>query len=388
VIVAAKILFWLSVGAVTFAYLGYPLFIGVCSRLFARVRQLPEQADAFRPAVSVMVSALNEEVTIGQRVENHLAQDYPADLLDIVIASDGSTDRTASIVRGYAEKHPERVRLFDYPVRRGKASVLNESIGQLKAEIVVLSDANTFFEPEAVSRLVRWFADPTVGAVCGKLVLVDPKSGKNVDSLYWRYENFLKACEGRLGALLGSNGAIYAIRRDAYQPIPADTIIDDFMIPLLIRLRRGQRIVYDTAAIANEETPADVAAEFKRRVRIGAGGFQSIARLWPLLSPQYGWTSVAFLCHKVLRWFCPAFLLVAFIANLVLLGEPVYRLLMAGQVMFYSLALIGGYTPGQQLPVRLLRLTTLFTSMNAALALGFWRWIAGKQRGTWQRTNR
>ena len=180
--------------------------------------------------------------------------------MQIVIASDGSTDKTANIARHYAELFPGRVRLFDYPVRRGKATVLNDSLPQLDNEIVVLSDANTFFEPNAVRNLVRWFADPTIGVVCGQLRLIDPRTGHNVDSLYWRYENFLKTCEGKLGALLGANGAIYAIRRSRFVPIPTDTIIDDFVLPLLIRLRHGQRIVYDREAIAEEETPADVGA--------------------------------------------------------------------------------------------------------------------------------
>jgi cellulose synthase/poly-beta-1,6-N-acetylglucosamine synthase-like glycosyltransferase len=388
---ALELVFWISVGLVVLAYVGYPLAIYAASRLFGRRPTPPRDASndgSNCPSVSVLVSALNEEKMIAERIENNLAQDYPADRLEIVVASDGSTDRTASIVREFAERYPGRVRLFDYPVRRGKATVLNESIPALASEIVVLSDANTFFEPPAIRRLVRWFDDPQVGVVCGKLLLVDPRSGKNVDSLYWRYENFLKACEGRLGALLGSNGAIYALRRERYVPIAGDTIIDDFMIPLLIRLRHGLRTVYDVEAIANEETPPDVSAEFRRRSRIGAGGFQSLTRLWPLLSPAYGWTSFAFWSHKVLRWLCPAFMALALLSNLLLLAQPLYRWLLAAQVAFYLAAILGNFVPGNHLAARLLRLTTLFLSMNLALAVGFWRWIAGRQRGTWQRTAR
>jgi cellulose synthase/poly-beta-1,6-N-acetylglucosamine synthase-like glycosyltransferase len=388
---ALELVFWISVGLVVLAYVGYPLAIYAASRLFGRRPTPPRDASndgSNCPSVSVLVSALNEEKMIAERIENNLAQDYPADRLEIVVASDGSTDRTAGIVREFAERYPGRVRLVDYPVRRGKATVLNESIPALASEIVVLSDANTFFEPPAIRRLVRWFDDPQVGVVCGKLLLVDPRSGKNVDSLYWRYENFLKACEGRLGALLGSNGAIYGLRRERYVPIAGDTIIDDFMIPLLIRLRHGLRTVYDVESIANEETPPDVSAEFRRRSRIGAGGFQSLTRLWPLLSPTYGWTSFAFWSHKVLRWLCPAFMALALLSNLLLLDQPLYRWLLAAQVAFYLAAILGNFVPGNHLPARLLRLTTLFLSMNLALAVGFWRWIAGRQRGTWQRTAR
>ena len=380
-------LLWASIGLVVLAYFVYPLAIFVASRLFGR-QPAPLCRGEGCPRVSVLVSALNEEQVIAERIQNVLAQDYPADRLEIVIASDGSTDRTAQIVRQWAERYPGRVRLLDYPVRRGKASVLNESIPALASEIVVLSDANTFFEPRAVCHLVRWFADPSVGVVCGELVLVDPRGGRNVDSLYWRYERFLKACEGRLGALLGSNGAIYALRRDQFVPIDRNTIIDDFMIPLLVRIRHGRRIVYDSQAVAREETPPDVSAEFRRRARIGAGGFQSLLWLWPLLSPSHGWLSFAFWSHKVLRWLCPAFLGVALVANVLLAGQPPYGYLLAAHLGFYLVALVGTFLPGHGWAPRLVRLVTMFTSMNLALGVGFWRWAAGQQGGMWQRTAR
>src|SRR5262249_30950742 len=148
--------------------------------------------------------------------------------------------------------------------------------------------------------------------VCGRLVLTDPATGCNVDSYYWRYETFLKRCEGRLGALLGANGAIYAIRRELYTPIPGNTIVDDFVIPLRAKLRTGCRIVYDGDAVAREETPPNVGAEFHRRSRIGAGGFQSIGLLWRLLNPRSGWVAFTFFSHKILRWVCPFFLVAAF----------------------------------------------------------------------------
>lgn len=382
-----QILVFLSLGLVAYAYLGYPLVIFLCSRLLGRKTTPPEMAGE-QPFVSVLVSALNEETVIGERVQNALEQVYPADRHEIVIASDGSTDRTAEIVRGYAERFPGRVRLLDFPERRGKANVLNCSLPEVRGEIVVLSDANTFFDSAAIGKLARWFQDPQVGSVCGKLLLVDPHTGNNVDGVYWHYETFLKICESRLGALLGSNGAIYAIRRQEYEPIPGDTIIDDFVIPLQIKLRTGKHIVYDAEAIAREETPANVGAEFRRRTRIGAGGFQSLFRLWPLLLPTAGWTSFAFWSHKVLRWLCPAFLLVALVANAALVRSPQFQVLLLAQVVFYAVSFLGAYVRGSGKIVRLMRVPTMFTSMNLALLAGFWRWIAGRQRGTWQRTAR
>src|SRR5205085_1732560 len=219
------------------------------------------------------IAAHNEESVIGARLTNALAMDYPRQKLEIIVASDGSVDRTAEIVRRFAG---QGVRLLDSSVRRGKATVLNEAICEANGQIVLLSDANTHTDPSAARLLVRWFTDPKIGAVCGRLILIDPASGKNVDGLYWKYETQLKKHESRLGALLGSNGAIYAIRREVYCPIPDGTIVDDFVIPLLAKLRRGCQIVYDWDAIAREESAAGVASEFKRRARIGAGGWQAL----------------------------------------------------------------------------------------------------------------
>ncbi len=382
-------LLWVSLALVFYAYVGFPVAIYICSRWFGKRPSPPAMDnDSELPTVSLLISALNEEQVIASRLDNALALDYPTDKLQTVIASDGSTDATATIVEQYATRYPGRVRLLNYTERRGKATALNTSMPQLGSEIVVLSDANTMFATSAVKNLARWFKDPSVGVVCGKLVLVDAESGKNVDGAYWRYENFLKECEGRLGALLGANGAIYAIRRSEYVPIPTDTIIDDFVIPLLSKLRFRKQLLYDIEAIATEETAPDIQGEFRRRCRIGAGGFQSLSRLWSLLSPVYGWTSFAFFSHKVLRWSCPALLLIALVANLCLLDQQFYVGVMLMQLAFYLLAYAGSLLPGTGSAMRLVRLTTMFTSMNLALAVGFWRWIAGKQRGTWQRTAR
>ena len=292
--------------------------------MFGRKPVPPAVADAELPSVSLLVAAYNEEKEIGDRIVNALEQDYPPGMLEVVIASDGSSDRTNEIVRGFAERG---VRLLDYPVRRGKATVLNDAFGELGGEVVVLSDANTYFsDPDVVRRLARWFRDPAVGAVCGQLVLTDPDTGTNVDGLYWKYETFLKKCEGRLGALLGSNGAIYAIRRELFAGIPPGTVLDDFVIPLLARMRTGKRIVYDPEARADEETPKEIGQEFKRRARIGAGGFQCIGMLRGLLHPRHGWTAFTFWSHKVLRWVCPFLLVAALATNAVLaaVGGPLY----------------------------------------------------------------
>jgi cellulose synthase/poly-beta-1,6-N-acetylglucosamine synthase-like glycosyltransferase len=377
--------FWLCAGGGVYSYALYPLVVYFAARLFGRRRSAPSLDETGLPEISLLIAAHNEEAVIAGRVQNAMELDYPREKLQIVIACDGSTDRTAELVKPFAG---QGVRLIDYSARRGKATVLNDAMGQLTGQIVLLSDANTYTDASAARNLVRWFADPSVGAVCGRLVLTDPESGKNVDSLYWRYETFLKKQESRLGALLGSNGAIYAIRRELLQPIPNSTIIDDFVIPLRAKQRSGCDIVYDSDAVAREETAPDVATEFRRRSRIGAGGWQAIGMLWRLLDPARGWIAFTFFSHKILRWLCPFFLVLMVVSNLMLCRQRVYGILMAAQVTFYAAALVGRHVPEGMPLNKLLRLANMFASMNAALLVGFFRWISGPQTGIWRPTRR
>jgi cellulose synthase/poly-beta-1,6-N-acetylglucosamine synthase-like glycosyltransferase len=380
-----QLVFWGSLLLVAYSYAGYPLLLWLLARRFGRRAAPADLAEADLPSVSLLVAAYNEEAEIDKRVQTALMTDYPRHRFEVVIASDGSSDRTAEIVRRYAGRG---VRLLDYQQRRGKASVLNSAFPEVKGDVVLLSDANTATDPRAVRKLVRWFADPRVGVVCGRLILTDPATGRNVDSLYWKYETFLKKGEGRLGALLGANGGIYALRRELFAPIPAETIVDDLVIPLRARLRTGCRIVYETEAVAYEETPAAIGAEFHRRARIGAGGFQSIAWLWRLLDPRQGWTAFAFWSHKVLRWLGPFFLLALLGSHLGLLDLPAYRYGLGVHLGFYLVSVAAAFAPARPRLLKPLRLTTMFTSMNAALLVGFWRWVRGTQKGTWKRTAR
>ena len=370
---------------VAYAYFGYPILIWLFSRLFGKNRSRPEIAESDLPSMTLLIAAYNEESEIGKRIENALETDYPADKFEIIVASDGSADRTNEIVRGYARFG---VKLLDFPQRRGKATVLNDAIPQASGEIVMLSDANTFTHATAAERLAGWFVDPKIGVVCGRLVLTDPETGKNVDSLYWKYETFLKKCESRLGALLGSNGAIYAIRKSLFQGIPSNTIVDDFVIPLLARLRTDCQIIYDRDAVATEETPARIGAEFHRRARIGAGGFQSISWLSGLLNPVHGWVSFTYFSHKILRWVCPFALIAALIANLFVLGQPGMLALFGFQLLFYATSLIAGRLPSSPRILRFPRVATMFTTMNAALFVGFFRWLRSNQHAAWKRTER
>lgn len=376
---------WLCLALVAYAYALYPAVIWAASRLLGRVREAPERPDADLPSATLILAAYNEEAVLEDRLRNALAMHYPREKLEILVGSDGSIDRTPEIARQFADRG---VRLLDFAQNRGKATVLNHAVDEASGDILLMSDANTAIDPEAARNLARWFDDPEVGAVVGRLVLVDPSTGKNADGLYWKYETFLKKCEARLGALLGANGAIYAIRRSLYAPIPAGTIVDDFVIPLLAHQRTGCRLIYEAGAIAVEETAPDVKAEFRRRARIGAGGFQSIGMLARLLDPRRGWVAFAFFSHKILRWLCPFFLIGALASNAALLDRPAYRWLLAAQVGFYAVSVVMPFVPSSAKLLRPLRLTTMFTSMNAALLVGFFRWALRRQKGTWKRTER
>lgn len=376
--------FWLSAALVVYAYLAYPVLVWWLVRRRPAIEHETPPDNAL-PSASLLIAAHNEADVIEARIRNALALDYPSDKLEIVVASDGSTDGTNEIVRRFVGP---RVRLLEFAPRRGKAATLNGAVRQLRGELVMFSDANTFWDASAARALARWFAEPATGVVCGRLQLVDPASGNNVDSLYWRYENFLKRCEARLGVLLGANGAIYAMRRRLVEPIPDDTIVDDFVIPLSAYLRTGCRMIYDPSATASEETPARLGCEFRRRARIGAGGFQSLARLGGLCRWRHGWLAFAFVSHKLCRWLAPFGLIAALVANVALAGTPSFRALLAGQAAFYSVAVVGGAVPGRHPLCRLARAATLFTSVNLALLVGCWRWLSGHQRGVWQRTAR
>jgi len=413
-----EITFWAAIGLMAYAYLGYPILIGLWSRCLLRCpamepatsqcrkQNLPVQqklrsskfatdcvsgsqmttahSTTGLPFVSLIIAAYQEESIILQRIQNALQMNYPADKIEILIGCDGNEDATGELVKTVPDT---RVRLLQFEKRRGKPSVLNDCVAAARGEVIAFSDANTFWNRDALLHLVSHFRHPRTGGVCGQLFIIDPATGDNVDGLYWKYENFLKRCEGRLGALLGFNGAIYAIRKQLWQPIPPQTIVDDFLIGMRLHQQR-QRIVFDAAAIAHEESAPSMAAEFHRRARIGAGGFQSLCWLLPLLSPHYGNVAVAFWSHKVLRWLCPFLMLMALGGNLALISQPLYAALFCCQALFYLCAAMGHYYGGQSVSVKVLRLFSLFVSMNAALAVGFYRWASQTQSGAWQRTAR
>ena len=379
----AKGIFWVSLCSIVYTYLLYPLILKVFVSLRPRRRTCPEPEPM--PDVALLIPAYNEEFVIREKIENSLSIDYEQSKLEIVVASDGSQDHTNRIVREFKNGG---VRLLAYPRREGKVNVINKSVPQISAEIIVLSDANTMYERPAIRELVRHFSSREVGCVCGELRLVNScqDTDGNCERLYWDYERALKRMEGEIGTVLGANGAIYAIRRDLFEPLPSDTIIDDFVLSMKIAAK-GYRIVYEPKAVGVEHTQS-LRDEFRRRVRIGVGNFQSVRMLRSLLNPLKGLIAFSFWSHKLLRWMVPFCLVGAIVSNLFLLEGPFYRTALAGQTSFYIFALLGMLKTTKKLKLLLLDFAHYFVTLNVALFCGFLKFLVGWVSPVWTPTKR
>lgn len=370
----AEVVFWVAVGLVVYTYAGYPIVLIVLRSLVRR----PVDRRPIEPFVSVLVPSYNEAHVIAEKIRNVLAIDYPADRYELVVACDGPSDGTSEIVRSMADGH--RVRAVIFEKNRGKLHVLNDVVPQLKGEIVAFSDASSMLERGALRALVTNFADPKVGAVSG-IYRVHKKDAAHLgrqEDFYWTYETFLKKQEAALGSILGCHGALYAIRRELY-PFPRpDTINDDYVIPLRI-VQKGYRVAYEPAAVAYEE--AHEMGGFGRRVRIMAGNLEQLRELVPLIWPPRPMTLFFFLSHKLARLIVPAALIVAAITNLMLLSEPLYRVLGVLQFAFYALVGLGAVL---QLRPKALRLPYYFCMINAAVLVGAYRVVRGRHTLRWK----
>ena len=356
----AKIIFWVAVGLILYVFAGYPSLLWLLQRIFHRERRHEEE----QPTVSLLIPAHNEAAIIAEKINNSLAIDYPADRLEIVVASDGSTDSTAKIVHQLAQAgRAGRVRLLDFPVNRGKIAVLNDAVPLLEGDIVVFTDASSMLAPEAVRRLVANFSDHSVGAVSGVYRVLNPQQAAlgGQEALYWRYETFLKLQESRLGCMLGAHGSLFAIRKRLYPFLPPATINDDFLIPLRV-VEQGYRVAYEPSAVAYEQ--AHEMEGFGRRVRIAAGNVEQLVEAKALLWPPRPLLLFSFLSHKAGRLIVPVAMLAAMAASLALWGHPFYTVMALVQILFYVLAVLGAFFP---LKPRWLRLPYYFSMINGAL---------------------
>ena len=372
-------MFWASILLLAYVYAGYPLLIHVWSRL----RPRPSMEKDIKPSVSILVVAHNEKHRLIRRLENLLTLDYPADRVDVLVGSDGSDDGTDVLAQGVT--HP-RLRIFHFPVRRGKAAVLNDLVGAARGEILVMADARQRFASDAIDKLVRHFADATVGAVSGELVLTRNANGTAVGDgvgFYWRYEKLIRSSESLVDSTIGATGAIYAIRRHLFEPLPKDLILDDVLIPIRI-MARGYRVLFEPRARAYDRAAGSAAEEFTRKVRTISGNFQLLKREPWLFNPLRNRLWFQTLSHKVLRLVSPFLLAGAFGANLALLHSSFYRAAFILQAVFY-LAALGGFLL-RDAPRKFRALIVPYTVclLNCATAVALFHVLRYRQSAIWE----
>jgi cellulose synthase/poly-beta-1,6-N-acetylglucosamine synthase-like glycosyltransferase len=376
----ARTLFWTAFGLTAYTHVLYPLLMA----LWAPKKQAASSSTTDWPPVTLVIPAYNEQSVLEAKLQNALALDYPRDRLEIIVASDGSSDGTLEIARRF---EGSGVQLFPFTERRGKASVVNDAVRAATGEVICLCDANVMFHPDALTRLVSRLADPNVGAASGNVRLASHESNFGAgESLYYRIDRAIQVGESHLGSMLGVDGGMYVLRKSLFRPLPPDTILDDFVTTIHV-IQQGRRVAYEPAAIADENGTPSARQEFNRRVRISAGAVQSLKRRqWPPLSrPVELWQYVS---HKLLRWAGPAVLFVLFVANLCLWNSGTfYQLALLAQFAVGLLAVIAWRsvkfreTPWGGIPF-------YFVMSHVAMALGTVLGIFNRQRVTWNKTPR
>lgn len=371
----APIFFIAFAGAVLYAYALYPLALAALSLGRKPAAPPADPPDGSLPSVTLLIAALDEEAIIAEKIENSLLLDYPRGKLRVVVVSDGSTDRTDEIVRRF---EPRGVGLFRVEPRRGKSVARNAAVEAAAGDVLVMSDANAMYEPDAIRKLARHFADPSVGAVCGELRLM---RGSGKENLYWRYEKWIKRLEDRFHSIIGANGSIYAIRRSLYVPVPAE-VDDDFFEPLHAALA-GRRARYEPAAVSVERDieTRNVVREFAAKRRTVLRGIQSLYHLSKVARPCRR-PAIAFelFSHKILKWLAPFFLIGVLAANAFLLDRPLFVAAFVAQIFLYGCA-IAGITTRR----RIFYIPAFFVLTNAAAFAGVIEFLAGKRSRTWRK---
>ena len=390
-----KIIFWVLVFIVFYAYIGYGILLFVLvkiKRMFGSSRSKMLQGN-YEPEVTLFIAAYNEKDFVAAKIRNSLELDYPKEKLHMVWVTDGSDDGTPDELRKY-----EGVEVYHLPQRSGKIGAMNRGMKFVKTPVVVFCDANTMLGNESIRRIVHLFSDPKVGCVSGEKRIFskekDSAAGAG-EGLYWKYESTLKKWDAELYSVVGAAGELFAIRTELYQEVERDTLLDDFIISLRVA-QKGYTIQYDPEAYAIETASANVKEELKRKIRISAGGIQSVIRLRSLLNVfRYGTLSFQYISHRVLRWtLAPLSLLFMLFIGFVLAlnegftGFGFYCIAFWLQVLFYLAALLGWYLENRAIKVKVLFIPYYFFIMNLSVFLGFKRYLKGSQSVNWERAKR
>ena len=390
-----KILFWILVFIVFYSYLGYGILLFVIiriKRLIGGKKKLVSEP-LFEPEVTLFVAAYNEKDFVKAKVQNSKDLDYPKEKMQQIWITDGSTDGTPEMLAIYPE-----IQVYHKPERGGKIGAMNRGMQFVKTPIVIFSDGNTMLGKDSVREIVKLFQNPMTGCVSGeKRILTDEKetAAGAGEGIYWKYESLLKKWDAELFSVVGAAGELFAIRTELYQEVEQDTLLDDFIISLRIA-QKGYTIQYNPNAYAIETASANVKEELKRKIRIAAGGIQSIVRLKELLNPfRYGVLSFQYISHRVLRWsLAPVSLPFIFTINMIIainqgiFSLNLYSILFDLQVLFYIMALGGWYFENQKIKIKIFFIPYYFFIMNFAVYLGFIRYLKGNQSVNWERAKR
>lgn len=382
-------LFWVGIFLVFYTYLGYGIVLYILVKIKELFRKplslhLPEPL----PEVTLFIAAFNEEEIIGEKMDNNHALSYPADKLKIVWVTDGSNDRTNELLKEY----PDVTTLYD-PARKGKTAALNRGMQYVKTPYVIFTDANTMLNKDAILEIVRQFSNPKVGCVAGeKRVEIQKEQGATAgEGIYWKYESALKALDYRLYSAVGAAGELFAVRTELFEQMPTDTLLDDFILSLRIA-QKGYKIAYCKEAYATETASLNMKEEEKRKIRIAAGGLQSIWRLRSLLNIfRYGTLSFQYISHRVLRWtITPIFLFLLIPLNIILAykGEFTYIFLLLLQVLFYLMAYAGYKFEQRSMRNKLFFIPYYFSFMNINVIRGFFYLAGNKGNGAWEKAKR
>ncbi len=389
----AQVVFWFCLAVVVYTYFLYPVFLFLAYSVVQvrrdlhylarpRNRRARDTSETGLPPVSLIIAAYNEERHLPDRIRNVRELDYPAEKLEVIFVSDGSTDRTNEILRAI---HDFNIQTLFLPSNGGKANALNQGVAKSHSEILVFSDASTLFAPDVLRRLVRHFAKPEIGVVCGSVRLVGNEESKQTEGFYWRFESVLRLMEARLGATLNASGCIYALRRACYQPLGAADLIDDFTVPMNAR-KLGYRVIEDPEAVATEFSAESVKGEFARRVRLAIGSFGALRQVRGL--PLLSFTTVAFFSHKLLRWVLPL-MLIGLLASNFFLGTRTafYRIVLAAQILFYLWAVLGFLFRRQMQGVRFALFGYFLVTIHLAFLVGLWRYLSGRTMSVWSKAS-
>jgi len=376
---AAEVLFWLSALALVYTFAGYPLLVTLISTIRPRSRQ----RGAFEPIVSVIITAYTEERDLAAKLENTLALDYPKELLEIIVASDCSSDRTDEIVQEFGSRG---VRLYRQPQRLGKTTAQNAAVERARGEILLFSDATTMYRPNVLRAMMPNFADLTVGCVAGRLIYVDPTGsgiGRGAVS-YWNYETFLKKHESRACSLIGASGCLYAVRRSAYLPLYPEAH-GDFLIATKM-IQQGLRTVFEPDAVCTEETNRGVDNELRMRVRVITQTFNDLWRHRSMLNPfRSGFFAVQLFSHKVMRYLVPLFLVVLLVASGVRAWDSLsYRILFALQLTCYASATIAWGLERVGIHSTVLVFPQYFLLTNLASVMALYKLLRGERFARWE----